>query len=322
MAKISVIIPVYNVEKFLNRCIESVINQDFTEIEIIMVNDGSTDKSGKICKRYANEDGRIKFFSKENGGLSSAINYGLDKATGKYIYFLDSDDFLHKNAFSEMVRIMEQTKTDIVSTNLRLVSENPELNIENDYVNAYFEVATNKVFFLQNISNHACGKLYKRNLFEGIRYPEGRNYEDISTTYRLYKKANKIAYSKDSLYFYRQRNNAITQTITKKNINDLLLAYKDVKSDLFNTNELYNYYLLTILYILYSRALRMSKKEKIYAKQMVKYINDEMKLYGSLANIKKYKSESDMYNKLLLLKLHLVKPVVNIVDLYRKYRGR
>lgn len=320
MGKITVIIPVYNVEIYLNRCINSVINQTFRDLEIILVDDGSLDGSRAICEKYATKDDRIKVFAKENGGLSSARNYGLDRASGDYIYLLDSDDFIHESTLEKLINAMEQYGVDIVSSKLMTVSEEIDSRLEKKDCDVRFLKSTNKEFYLQNISNHACGKLYKKILFEGIRYPENRNYEDIATTFKLYMKANDIAYTQEGLYFYRVLPTAITKTLSRKNIDDLILAYRDAKAALSNSNQLYNYYLLTILYTLYSRVLRMSANEEEYVKRVERLVYEEAAILFKETNIKSFKSDSTMYKKLVLLKRHMVRPVVFMADFFRRIK--
>lgn len=230
--KISVIIPVYKVEKYLKRCVESVVNQTYKNIEIILVNDGSPDKCGEICDAYAKIDSRIKVIHKENGGLSSARNAALDIALGEYIMFVDSDDWISENSLEQLNEYIDMGY-DIINFKFSFVKENSKELIEthNDvkdsyecdlitYIDKLFSGELN--FFIWN-------KLYKKNLFDEVRFPEGRNYEDLATIYKLYFKAKKIIVTDYTLYYYWLGNsNSITNNSTVKNMTDYLLSTKEI----------------------------------------------------------------------------------------------
>lgn len=230
--KISVIIPVYKVEKYLKRCVESVVNQTYKNIEIILVNDGSPDKCGEICDEYARIDSRIKVIHKENGGLSSARNSGLDIASGDYIMFVDSDDWLSEVSLEQLNEYIDMDY-DIINFKFSFVKENSKELIETNnnikdsyecdlitYIDKLFSGELN--FFIWN-------KLYKKNLFDEVRFPEGRNYEDLATIYKLYFNAKSIIVTDYTLYYYWLGNsNSITSNSTVKNMRDYLLSTKEI----------------------------------------------------------------------------------------------
>ena len=230
--KISVIIPVYKVEKYLKRCVESVVNQTYKNIEIILVNDGSPDKCGEICDKYARIDSRIKVIHKENGGLSSARNAGLDIASGDYIMFVDSDDWISEVSLEKLYDYIE-ADYDIINFKFSFVKENSKELIETHnnikdsykcdlitYIDKLFSGELN--FFIWN-------KLYKKNLFDEVRFPEGRNYEDLATIYKLYFNAKSIIVTDYTLYYYWLGNsNSITSNSTVKNMRDYLLSTKEI----------------------------------------------------------------------------------------------
>lgn len=216
MKQISVVIPVYNVENFVEECIESVLQQTYRNIEIILVDDGSTDSSGEICDKWANKDERIIVYHKANGGLSDARNYGIQRAHGFYIYLLDSDDFLLKSDSLElMVRESETLKADIViAAYAELQNDKKDHFIQQEKKGYLLEKASALAYqcdyaTYRSIFVVAHNKLYKKALFEQISYPEGKLHEDEFTTYKLYLKADKIVYLPYVTYAYRIRENSI-----------------------------------------------------------------------------------------------------------------
>ena len=180
---VSVIIPIYNVEKYLKKCIESVINQTFSDLEIILVNDGSTDNCKEICEDYKSKDNRIKFIHKSNGGLSSARNAGIQVATGDYYTFIDSDDYIMSDMIEQLVYMAQLTDADI-----SLCCKTNQENGFEEGINKKIEIFTKEealkcILTEKKILTSAWGKLYKRKLFNEVRYPDGKIYEDLGTTY-------------------------------------------------------------------------------------------------------------------------------------------
>lgn len=208
---ISVIIPVYNVEKYLDRCIKSVINQTYETIEIILIDDGSTDKSLEICYKYLNKDNRIKVFHKENGGLSSARNYGIDVATGKYLTFIDSDDDIEKDYVEYLYNLMKKYNTKMSICSYSIIKNkitNFGINLEEKLLST--EECLDNLLCEKGFTVSACAKMYHKNLFKNIRYPLNKLCEDNGTTYKLIMECNNIAYGNESKYNYYIHNNSIT----------------------------------------------------------------------------------------------------------------
>ena len=210
---ISVIVPIYNVEDYLPRCIESIINQTYKNIEIILIDDGSTDNSLKICKDYAEKDKRIIVINQENKGLSSARNAGLDIHKGKYIVFIDSDDYVCDTYIEKLYNNIIETKSDIsICDFYRFI--NGKI-IKNSYLKTHFIVEDNSKYdFLENEyyspTNYQWTKMYKSEIFGNLRYPVGKNFEDVYLiVYELYK-AKRISYMLEPLYYYRHRKDSIT----------------------------------------------------------------------------------------------------------------
>lgn len=216
---ISVIVPVYNVEKYLEKCVKSIINQTYKNLEIILVDDGATDNSGKICDELSKTDSRIKVIHKENGGLSDARNFGLDIATGEYIAFIDSDDFLKEDFYEYLVNLKNETNSDIIECNFIKVYEDDLEIFEFPIKNEEAIITTGNKGALEllmsdddEISTNSVvvwNKLYKRDLFDDIRFPKGKTHEDQFTTYRLLAKCNKFTTSSRLAYGYFQRKTSI-----------------------------------------------------------------------------------------------------------------
>lgn len=218
MDLISIIIPVYNVEQYLPDCIESVINQSYQNLQIILVDDGSLDKCPKICDEYACKDHRIEVIHKENGGLSDARNAGIYQACGKYISFVDSDDMIATDMISVLYEKITQNKSDISVCQRSHIDEtgktleSSRTVLFEDYVVSGNKDCMHDFMSSRRIDTVAWGKLYRMDLFQDIRYPKGRYHEDVFTTYRLVAKANVIAVSGEKKYYYRVRNASITQS--------------------------------------------------------------------------------------------------------------
>lgn len=219
MELISVIIPIYKVEKELPRCIESILAQTYTEFEMILVDDGSPDRCGEICDRYAQEDTRIQVIHKKNGGVSEARNAGLDIAKGKYICCVDSDDFVHPQYLEILYNIMQKSGADVVVCDYETCYPGEEKEITQiDQMPAYEEIGEQHLYDIDFITSKrvkyvlAWNKLVKAELYQGIRYPVGKEHEDNYTTYKLLDKANKIVYTAQSLYYYVMRDQSITHT--------------------------------------------------------------------------------------------------------------
>lgn len=318
---ISVIIPVYNTAPYLKRCVQSVLAQSYKEIELIIIDDGSTDESLDICKKLAESDSRIKVFpQKDHQGVSKARNVALDLAKGKYIFFLDSDDWIAKNTLEVMVRTAEENSAPIVSCGFTKTSSENMIKVQSK---VDFQVSTNKEFFLQRISNHVCGKLYLLSLFtaHGVKYPEGQNYEDMATTYKLFLQAKTVAYTDEGLYYYYLRVNSTTQNLSESNIDDIMSAYFRIKKDREHVVKsfisYYDYYLLTVLFTAYSR-LEISKKVHYgFRKKIQSRIHCEF--YCLIKGVKLSDYIRYPYTiKLLLYRYHVAGILINIRKLFRR----
>ncbi len=218
---ISVIIPIYNIEPYLRRCIDSVLCQTYTNLEILLVDDGSTDGSGGLCDSYVEADNRVRVIHKANGGLAEARNSGLDEINGKYVLFIDGDDYVAPEHIELLYQGLKMYGADISCCGLVRSSDNkivwPECH--NIYQICEPMDAIYKMLYVKGIYMSADGKLYCRDLFDGIRYPAGQLYEDLATTYRIMAKASRIAWTEDQTYCYFQRQGSIVRSkITEKHL--------------------------------------------------------------------------------------------------------
>lgn len=222
---ISVILPIYNVELYLKECIESVIHQTYRNLEIILVDDGSTDNSSEICDSYLKVDDRIKVIHKKNGGLSDARNVGIDASNGEYIALIDSDDLVHCQFIEDLYHVCAES--NLLVSACRYVDFTDSKDITNstnnsksvltgrNYIKSIYEGSNVKYGFV------AWNKLYHRSLFNKIKYPVGRIYEDTFTTYKLLLEAENVGLIDSELYYYRIRSESImTQRLSFKKVKD------------------------------------------------------------------------------------------------------
>ncbi len=224
---ISVIVPVSNVEKYIERCLNSLINQTYQNIEIILIDDGSSDASGSICDSFSQKDSRIKVWHQEYAGVSDARNKGIDMSNGDYIVFLDSDDEADKNYVYKLYNTLVENDLDISQCCLLRVREGKEINrqeVEKE-VRIYSGLEMQMKIFDRNryFTMCLCGKMFKRSLFEGLRFPVGRINEDESLIYLLMYRASKVGIIDDYLYYYHYNCDSITER--KYNIHRLDCFY-------------------------------------------------------------------------------------------------
>ena len=278
---ISIIIPVYNVEAYLRRCIDSVISQTYKNLEIILVDDGSTDTSGKICDEYAQKDMRINVIHKENGGLSDARNVGIDLASGEYFAFIDSDDYVCMDYIDKLLNAILIGNADIAFCSYIKVSDKKYKKLRNfpekfQYFSSE-EMLRNWHGKYKHIETVAWNKLYKSSLFldSGIRYPKGYYNEDVQTTHLLVKESGKIAITNQILYFYVQRNDSIMGKITRKKLVDAI-ASQDIRLNFFYSNHYEDAYKrLLVKYLKYCILMCVKVgdkkiKQDMYAKYLEK----------------------------------------------------
>lgn len=279
MSLISVIMPVYNVEDFLRQSIDSVLNQTYRNFELYLVDDGSKDSSGKICDEYALKDDRIVVIHKENGGLSSARNAALEKFSGEYVCFIDSDDYFETTFLEKMIDAAEAGNHDFICCCYDEVSEKGE------FLRACGETVTKDTVYSGNVVDgylsaeyyfpYAWGKLYKRELFSDVRYVEGMNFEDNDALVRILKKSNSVMVIPDILIHYRKRDKSITSERKRKldvKSFDIFKSYSICATELKGTRWEREYYIKScgawFQYWKYSKCYE--KADKKTAKKMLR----------------------------------------------------
>ncbi len=282
MSLISIIVPIYNVEKYLDKCLLSIRKQTYSELEIILVNDGSPDESYRIIDEHVSLDSRIKTVNKVNGGLSSARNAGLKIATGDYIAFVDSDDWIESTMFEKLFYSIQTNSSDIAICDVRTEYEDGTLKAELKQAKGYpdsFEV-NNYMDAFMAIDCFACNKLFKRSLFvdHNISFPEGLLYEDIATFPRLFFRSKQVSLVRENLYHYIVRGGAITQTFSIKGL-DYLKVTDIVEKDILSLRTRgYDIYIkpFKIMHNFYSLAINCG------------YIADKLERNSAIDQVKAY----------------------------------
>lgn len=233
---VSVIVPVYNVEKYLRRCLDSVINQTYKKLEIILVDDGSTDGSNEIAQEYSRKDERVRVIKQRNLGVAAARNAGIKEATGEYLTQVDADDWVDKEYVKFLVDNTQSGRYDIVTCGEYLVYDEslfPELDRPNCRKVKKNILAVEDMFYQREVNTSSWGKIYKRSLFDGIEYPMGRWYEDLGTTYKLLLRCKtKISVNSKRLYYYIQRQGSISRRDFTQKTLDAVRVIEEVASNI------------------------------------------------------------------------------------------
>lgn len=324
--KISVIIPVYDVEPYLEKCINSVLNQTYQNLEIILVDDGSPDLCGNICDTYAKKDNRIKVIHKENSGLSDARNRGLDIATGDYIGFVDSDDYITENMFKTLYELLKTYQADISTVSFYEIFNGKVIGVRDskklEVMNK--KEALKELYRDDKIQSYCWNKLFKRELFEGVRFPSGKNFEDIPTTLLLFEKSNVVVRLEKPEYYYMRRNDSIVGKRNFKTYND----YIDVifnkyfyMFDKYPELELYNAYNFVINAIWLYTIIVNFNIEELYDRyeSVYKLLMSLVEKYGD-----ELQKELDEYNKAILYLMMLDKETSKpaIKEIYSKFKEK
>lgn len=231
---ISVVVPIYNVENYLQNCVTSIIKQTYKNLEIILVNDGSTDHSLEIAKQLGEIDNRIKVINKTNGGLSDARNAGIDISKGKYITFIDSDDYIPCDAIEYLYLSMIHNCASISIGRLKTTSKLDDCDITYENFYKIFDKynAINEMLYANKYSVAAPGKLYLKSLFDNIRFPFGKLHEDVFTTYKVFLKADKVFYGDKLVYYYYHRPGSIMVSDFSKKRLDIIEALEQIEKDI------------------------------------------------------------------------------------------
>lgn len=314
-ALVSIIIPVYNVEKYVEECLDSVINQTYKNIEIVVVNDGSTDNSLQLCKKYT--DPRIIIIDKSNGGLSDARNEGVKASTGEYIIFIDSDDVVHSDLVEELICNLLKYECDISGCDKVAFIDGTELKWCDDESGIQIwdsnEIMKNLVGNYTDQLTLAPYKLYRRNVIIENPFPVGKLHEDEFTAYKILYSCQSFAYSKKKLYGYRLRSSSIMTTFKLEAEKDAI----DAKQ------EIYNFYCENIddlravsrAYFLLMRTIELSYFKVVDCKGNKEYLNELINKFKTLHPIKsKYKRQLNIYEKIMLDLFFYSRPVYILIE--------
>lgn len=283
--KISVIVPIYNVEKYLDRCVKSLINQTYKNIEIILVDDGSPDKCPEMCDYYATEDYRIKVIHKENGGLSDARNVGIEKSTGSYISFVDSDDWVEEDFIEELYNNIKRENADISIIGYTLIWDSGKritYSDNNDYFVYNQEYAIKELLKQKKFQCMVCQKMYKRDIFSDIKFPLGKIYEDVAVSLPTFLKADKVVFSGDPKFYYFQRENSIVnEKFSKEKLYFLdcckeIIDYSNNHNKIFD-KEAHNFYLRALLMLLLQLYSDVRTRNSEICKQLEKEVRKNKK---------------------------------------------
>ncbi len=304
---VSVIVPIYKVEKYLEKCINSIISQTYKNIEIILVDDGSPDNCGKICDNYAKKDKRIKTFHKKNGGLSDARNYGLKKSIGEYILFVDSDDWIDPEMVEILVNSLEKNNTDISICGIKLIKNNDVEYLKWFKEDTILQKEEALKMLLENkvITNHAWNKLYRKEIIEKTPFPKGKLYEDARIMHNVFLNCNSVSITKEYLYNYLIRDTSISGVNKIENnldyIDAFIKRYEDMKDISQEYKEICYYQICNIIGIVFTNYVFTEEDKNIYKEKLESYMTYIKK--GS-KSIKKY---ADKKEKLRILFVKIFK---------------
>lgn len=229
MPRLSIIVPVYKVEQYIHKCVDSILNQTFTDFELILVDDGSPDNCGKICDEYVQKDRRVRVIHKENGGLSDARNFGIDAAKGTIIGFVDSDDDIDLDMYKSMIDYLDDNNLDVVCADTYVIRNNKRKFSPRYSENKVFTKKEGTTAILNgSLDNAAWNKIYKRCVIGDVRYPKGRVYEDVATTYKFLFAAKRIGYVPKPFYnYYKRKGSIVASSFNSKSRYDCFLGYRE-----------------------------------------------------------------------------------------------
>lgn len=227
--KISIIVPVYNVEKYIHKCIDSILNQTFKDFELILVDDGSTDNCGQICDEYAKKDSRVIVIHKENGGQATARNIALDIAKGEYIGFVDSDDYIEFDMYEFLYNLCIDNNCDIANCSSTIYFKN-KVKVNGGHDLMIHDTKSAMKVLTEGVLYDEClwTKLIKKELFNGLKIPEGIAYEDTAFTYKLIDRANKVCCKGEAKYNYIKRKDSTMDRAVKNVKIDAVLVYEEM----------------------------------------------------------------------------------------------
>ena len=215
MDLVSVIVPAYNIQNYIRRCVDSIRNQTYSELEILLIDDGSTDDTGELCDEFAQQDERITVYHKKNGGLSSARNYGIERAHGTYLSFIDADDWVKRDFIEVLYQNIKRANAELSIVGYSLIWDNGKEKCttdENAYAVFNQDEAIHELFAQEKMGCMACQRLYHKSIFEDIRFSEGKLFEDAAIALDVVKKCHTVVWSGQSKYYYYQRSDSIVNS--------------------------------------------------------------------------------------------------------------
>lgn len=334
MDKVSIIVPVYNTEKYIKECLESIIKQTYTNIEIIIINDGSTDKSQDIIEEYKNKDSRIKAIKQENSGVSFSRNIGINVATGNYIMFVDSDDIIIQNYIEQMIDILKKYNLDIIKSSFKKFNNNTSISTNVSFFKEDYKIINkdeiNKLFIKTTNFNSSCMQIINKKIIDdnNIKFDSNIGFaEDFLFTYKAFLLANKIGYINNNGYLCRENNDSSSRTgqINKqiKNCTDTIKAYK-ILYNKENNEEVSNKILLHITYLLRTISVK-DINYNIFKEKLLNFYNTEIwrNFKKNKFNIKNKKKLNTILSKLIFKeKILLIYIYINFFKIYLKTKSR
>lgn len=312
---ITIVVPVYNTEKYLSRCVQSILGQTYAKLEVILVDDGSTDACPSLCDAFATQDARVKVIHKKNGGLADARNTGIDNAAGEYIGFVDSDDYIAGDMYETLYRLMADGRADISICGRYILQEDRTMQTPRA-PNALFapqqalELALKGKYF--DVSS--ADKLYHRNIFSSLRFPVGKISEDVFVVHRLFEAAHVVGFTSEPKYFYdcRHQNSISRSAFTCRRL-DVLDALSEIIQ--YARDRKYGNILQAAKVEYTNNGLRLIK-------QMIECgISDRQIMYGITKDVRKYVFSFLLSRHALIKKIFAVVLLVNVplcVFLYRQ----
>ena len=303
--KISIIVPIYNSEKYLKRCLDSIINQTYKNLDIILINDGSTDNSLKICKQYKDQDQRIMLINQKNHGVSYTKNKALKLATGDYIGFVDSDDVIDKDMFKNLHKLIEKTKSEIACCKYLRFTDDYKFEIKNNY-QIYDKFECLKMLISETtITNFLWDKLFKRTVLEDIKIKSGIIFEDMDIIYEIIHKSTKIVVTDDILYGYYQRTDSYTHSYDYTKMLNYIDVYQKryefLSKNYPNLKKQIDSSLIYSIFILFRMITLNQKKEILDDKEIIKQYNKLKQLNKNINyfqnKLKKYLIKILIYNR-------------------------
>lgn len=320
MEKVTVIVPVYNVELLLEKCIDSILNQTYKNIEVILVDDGSTDSSSTICDKYKEKDDRIKVIHKENGGLSDARNVGMQEMTGDYVCFIDSDDYIEKDMLKLLLEDIKKSNSDISSCGkiIEYTDKTEKKNNTDSFVNTPIE-ALSRMLTFDNFDNSFCDKMFKVELLKDEKFPVGDYYEDMAVMYRIIQKAHLISHITYEGYHYIIRNNSISNEKFSLKQLDMIKHAKKCRNNIIENyptikEQADSFYYLNLINIMLK--IKDDKKNSKYKNEFMKFRKEYDKEIARMIRNKYISKEKKIMIILIYFRLY------KIVILIKKIKSR